>query len=102
MKQDAVNKLAYFCDEEDGYSRYVLFLDDRAVMYAYASKNDITEHYPIYISRPEEGAPRIKTKGHAFMDENGEDHIDGVSMQQCVYKYMPWLLADIFVPQDGK
>ena len=102
MQTDALNKLAYFCDEADGYSRYVLFLDDRPVMYAYAHKGEIVENYPIYISRPEEGAPRIKTKGHAYMDQEGNDHIDGFSMQKCVYTYLPWLLADIYVPQDGK
>ena len=100
MKADSLNKLAYFGNEEDGYSRYVLFLDDRPVMYAFANKDEVD--YPIYISRPEEGAPRIKTKGRAFMDEEGNDHIDGISMQRCVYTYLPWLLADIFVPKDGE
>lgn len=101
MDTNALNKLAYFCDEKDGeitYSTYILYLNGRPVLSLHASKDE--EGYPVYMSKPfTEIATKIKTKGIAYMDpENG--HIDGCSMQAIAYKYMPWLLADLYVPQE--
>jgi hypothetical protein len=99
---DSLNKLAYFCNEVHNgtsYSKYILFLDGREVLNAFASADEID--HPIYISKPfEDIGTMIKTKGRAQMDpENG--HIDGLSMQGCVYKYMGWLLADLYVPKGN-
>lgn len=99
MNPDSLNKLAYFGNEEDGYSRYVLFLEDRPVLWAFANKDE--DGMPIFVSKAEEGAPRLKTKGNAFIDvERG--HVDGTSMQAHIYTRLPWILADLYVPQDGK
>lgn len=103
MDINALNKLAFFGNEEDGYSRYVMFLDDRAVMWVFASQSELDEkgRIPLYISRAEDGAPRIKTHGHTFMD-NVNGHVDGAGIQHFVYPRLGWLLADLFVPKEGK
>lgn len=101
MDESALNKLAYFCEEEHNgivYSKYILFLDGRSVMNVFASKDE--EGYPIYISKAYEDInTMIPTKGHAYMD-NDNGHIDGISMQKCVYGYGANLLAMLYVPQE--
>lgn len=97
-----MNKLAYFCNEEHNgttYSKYIFFLEGREVLNAFASADEVD--HPIYISKPfEDISTMIKTKGHAQMDpENG--HIDGISMQKCIYTYAMFLLADLYVPKEN-
>lgn len=102
MDKDALNKLAYFCDVEKGgtvYSQYILFLDGREVINVYAAKDELD--HPIYVGKPFADADTmVQTQGRAFLTADGT-RISAVSMQACVYKYMPWLIAAVYVPKVG-
>lgn len=97
MVVQELNKIAYVWNEEDGYSKYTLFIESRPVMDIFAHTDEID--HPIYIAKPGD-SKRIKTKAHAFRAAP-EDRISSVSINVAAQKFLINWFADLYVPKEN-
>lgn len=95
IAEDTLNKTAYLGETEDGYSKYVLYLESREVLYIYASKTDADHR--IWISKPF-SEDRIVTAHQAALTDD-MTRISAMSIKRVAYAYMPWMIADLYVPK---
>lgn len=96
-----LNKLAFFCTEvREGvtYGKYFMFIASRPVFYVYVSADvkDDEGHFKIFISKAQDDAPLIETKGCCGWDDEN-NHVEGKHIQAFVYTTLPLLMADLLV-----
>jgi|SRR5690349_1842878 len=98
VNKSLVNDLVYLMDEEDNTSVYAMYMNSEPVFYLYANKNvfDI----PVYISKPEFDAPRIKLEGVRGFLIDDMSRINGNSMKAIAFPNLAWLIAGLYVPES--
>lgn len=89
-----LNQTAYFGDLEDGYSQYMMYMNDRVVFLIYVSKAE--EGMPIYVGKPGTDE-RIKTEYSAILAADGT-RVSSMSVREQIYPRLAWILADLYAP----
>lgn len=101
MNESLLNKTAYVGDEEYNgitYSKYTLYLNGREVMSIFTSKDE--ENFPVYIAKPfTDIETMIKTTHNAWLAGDGT-RISSMAIKSVVYPNMPWLMADLYIPEN--